>query len=362
MKKYKHLLISSLLVLLPCLFGLALWDQLPDQMPTHFGPGGVDGWSSKGFAVFGLPLLILFFHIVVWLATLLDKQNQTGSKRKILNMILYIFPMISIVTSCIIYGIACGQTTNASNLMLRLLPVLMGLLFIVIGNYLPKCRINGTLGIKLPWTFHNEENWNKTHRMAGPLWVIGGLAQIIGGLLGWTWVFLVVVFPMILVPTFYSYLLYKKQIASGAYEPGNPKISMSTKMGRVSGVFVLAVTLLVVFLLCSGSLEYTIEESFLHIEASYQPDLTVDLRQVDTIEFEEKAMDGSRVWGFASAKLAMGTFENDSLGTYARYTYTRCKAYILLTVDGQYLVLNAGTPEETQALYQQILNAMPVLQ
>ena len=81
----------------------------------------------------------------------------------------------------------------------------------VIGNYLPKCKQNYTLGIKLPWTLDDEENWNRTHRFAGFLWVVGGVLIAINAFLEWEWLFLVVVFAMVLIPAIYSYLYYKKQ-------------------------------------------------------------------------------------------------------------------------------------------------------
>ena len=358
MKKNKLLLITSLITLLPAFAGILLWKELPDQMPIHFTGNVADGWGSKGFAVFGLPLMILAFHLVVYFATKLDKQNQTGGNRKVLDAVLYLFPLISLMSCGIVYAVSMGKTAHITNFV----SPMMGLMFVVIGNYLPKCRINSTLGIKLKWTFHNEENWNKTHRFAGPLWVVGGLVQILFGLMGWYLALVLVAVPMAVAPMVYSYCLYKKQIASGAYEPGNPKISMSANAGRIARIISLSVVVLVALVLFSGGLEYTIEENFLHIDASMHADLTVDLSHVESIVFEEKAMNGTRVWGFGSPKLAMGTFQNDSLGTYTRYTYTQCKAYILLTVDGQYLVLNAETPEATRELYEQIRNAMPVLQ
>lgn len=355
MKKYKHLMITSLLVLLPCLVGLALWDQLPDQMPTHFGVNGADGWSSKGFAVFGIPVMMLVFHVIIYAATLLDKQNQQSGNRKVLDIILYIFPVISMVTSGIVYAISLGQNANVSLLMIKLMPMLTGLMFVVMGNYMPKCRMNSTLGIKTKWTFHNEENWNKTHRVGGITFVLGGILMMIFGLLNWFWAFVPVMFALILIPMVYSWQLYKKQIASGAYQPGNPRISVSAKMGRASKIIVAVIVILVALLLCSGNVESEIEGSLLHISATYAQDITVDLGHA-TVEFVEEGISGSRVWGFGSARLALGSFQNDSLGLHTRYTYTQCKPCILLTVDGQYLVLNAKTPEATRALYEQIID------
>ena len=86
----------------------------------------------------------------------------------------------------------------------------MGALFVVIGNYLPKCKQSYTVGIKIPWTLNDEENWNKTHRLAGFLWVIGGVVIMATAFLGTFWLFFVVLIPMVIVPFVYSYSLYKK--------------------------------------------------------------------------------------------------------------------------------------------------------
>lgn len=90
--------------------------------------------------------------------------------------------------------------------------ILVGVVFIIIGNYLPKCRQSYTVGIKLPWTLDSEENWNRTHRMAGGLWMAGGAVLMLLSLLGQisVFIFLPVVLVMTLVPTVYSYLLYRK--------------------------------------------------------------------------------------------------------------------------------------------------------
>ncbi|MBQ1580401.1 MAG: SdpI family protein, partial [Firmicutes bacterium] len=105
---------------------------------------------------------------------------------------------------------ALGYTTPTETIV----PVLVGILFVVIGNYLPKTKQSYTMGIKLPWTLASEENWNRTHRLAGFLWVIGGILLILLTLLRlWnTWTFLLVIIPMSVVPMIYSYLLYRKGI------------------------------------------------------------------------------------------------------------------------------------------------------
>jgi len=90
------------------------------------------------------------------------------------------------------------------------MPVLMGVLFVIIGNYLPKCKQNYTIGIKIPWTLNNEENWNKTHRFAGWLWTACGLLVILTGFIGGFWLFMIVTLLMVFAPIIYSYLLHRK--------------------------------------------------------------------------------------------------------------------------------------------------------
>jgi uncharacterized membrane protein len=106
-----------------------------------------------------------------------------------------------------VYATALGYGINVEIIM----PLLVGLMFIIVGNLLPKCRQSYTLGIKLPWTLHNEENWNKTHRLAGKLWVVGGIITMASALIGSFWILLSVLILMVAIPTIYSYCLYRKQ-------------------------------------------------------------------------------------------------------------------------------------------------------
>lgn len=206
----KTLIIATLLCLLPILFGVALWDRLPDPMPTHFDANGeIDGWSSKPFAVFGLPLFLVAIEWFCVLASSADPRRKNLSP-KVLTITLYIVPIIALVTSAAVYAAALNVDFNIAPVM----STLVGVMFIVIGNYLPKCRQTYTMGIKLPWTLANEENWNKTHRMAGPLWMIGGALQIALGLFSGAFAFygmMIVLAVVVIVPTVYSFLLAKKQ-------------------------------------------------------------------------------------------------------------------------------------------------------
>ena len=204
------LILTSLVTLIPILAGLLLWDRLPEQVPSHWGiDGQVDGWSSKPMAVFLMPLILLVVHWLCVLASCADPKNKTYHPKAI-HLVLWICPGLSLIISAFSYTVALGHTVNVPVIMC----LLVGLMFLIIGNLLPKMRQSYTLGIKLPWTLHDEENWNKTHRFGGKLWVAGGVCILATAFLGSFWILLTVLVVMVAAPTLYSYLLYRKQTKS----------------------------------------------------------------------------------------------------------------------------------------------------
>ena len=206
----KTLIISSILILLPVVFGVALWDRLPDPMPTHFDADGMpNGWSSKPFAVFGIPLFLLAMQWFCLLATGADPKRRNVNP-KVLSLMLWLVPAITLIAMGSVYAMALGADINTT----QLLYPFFSLVFILIGNYLPKCRQTYTMGIKLPWTLADEENWNKTHRMAGPLWMICGLVTLPCFFLPRNFasaLLFTALFTAVLVPTVYSFLLARKK-------------------------------------------------------------------------------------------------------------------------------------------------------
>lgn len=201
------LILTSLVTLLPIVIGLLLWNKLPDTIATHWNfSGKADGWSSKPFAIFFLPLLFLGMHWFCFLMTIIDPRNKNANQKAI-YIVLWIIPIISLITSTFVYAIALGYPLSMEAFM----PFLMGVLFIVLGNYMPKCKQNYTIGVKVPWTLDNEDNWNRTHRFAGRLWVACGIAMVILGFVLPFWASLSVILVASVIPVLYSYLYYKKQ-------------------------------------------------------------------------------------------------------------------------------------------------------
>ena len=206
-KNLSTLIITSIIILLPVLAGIFLWDRLPEVIATHFGANGEpNGWSSRPFVVFGLPCILLAVQWICMLGTNADPKRDRISP-KMMKLVLWIIPVIACVTMTLVYSEALGYPLKMGTVM----PVLIGVLFIIIGNYLPKCRQSYTMGIKLPWTLADEDNWNRTHRMAGKLWVICGVAFLLAAFLRIDWLIIAIFVVMIAVPTLYSYVLHVRK-------------------------------------------------------------------------------------------------------------------------------------------------------
>lgn len=351
MKPYKRtLVISSILILLPMLAGILLWDQLPAQIASHWDiHGNVNGWNGKAFSVFGLPLILLAGHWVCVLVTVRDPKNREQS-RKVFELVLWIMPVLSICIGGLIYPIALGKSLNLSWILLPML----GLMLVVFGNYLPKCRQNATIGFKVRWTMENEENWNAIHRFCGKVWVICGLLFLVcsilpNRLMGWAILFLIL--TLTITPVLYSYCYYRKQLQLGTAEVIRPsKVRQAICLGSV-----LVVLIVVGVIMLTGNVRMQYGDTAFTMEASYYPDLTVAYAEIDSLTYREDIQTGVRVNGFGNLCLEMGTFQNDEFGTYTRYTYTGCDAGVVLTRGDQTLVINGADTASTQRIYEKLL-------
>ena len=208
MKKYKkRIIISSIITLLPILAGLILWNRLPDTIATHFGSDNVaNGWSSKPFVVFAMPLLLLGLHLFILFVTMNDPKRKNISE-KMFGFLIWFVPVLSVFIFSITYCNALGMNVNIG----MAVNIIVGIVFLVIGNYLPKCKQNYTAGIRIPWTLNSTENWNRTHRLAGWLFMLGGILFFLNAFLQWSGMFFVII-VIALLPEVYSFLLYKKGI------------------------------------------------------------------------------------------------------------------------------------------------------
>ena len=203
----KTLIITSILILFPMIVGVIFWEQLPEQIAIHFGHNGEpNGWAGKWFAVVGLPVVLTALHLLCTFVTGTDPRYDKYPE-KMKKIVLWICPVVSWIGTIGIYGYELKWSLD----IMKWIPILLGVMFIFIGNYLPKIKQNLYLGIKLPWTYASEENWNKTHRMGGKVWVVGGVLLLCNFLLKIKYLEIVVCAAMILIPTVYSYLYSRKE-------------------------------------------------------------------------------------------------------------------------------------------------------
>ena len=206
----KTLILTSIVILLPILIGILLWNKLPDSMAIKFGLDNVpEGYREKWFAVIITPFFLLAVHLIVAMIMAADPRKKNISS-KVYGIIMWIVPATSLVLAAIIYPYNLGRHFNIS----LFLGIFLGITYIIIGNYLPKTRQNYTIGCLLPWTYANEENWNKTNRLAGVINIIIGILVIINAAIGMFdifYSFLAAVLIGNLIPLGYSYFLHVKK-------------------------------------------------------------------------------------------------------------------------------------------------------
>lgn len=205
-KNLRTIIATALITLSPIVIGLILWDKLPAEIATHFGTNGIpDGYSSKAFAVFGLPFVMLAIHLLCVLATRLDPKHSNITDRNF-KLVLWIAPLLSVILSVLCFAYSINNTVPVVTVLI----VFMGVLFIVTGNLMPKVKQNYSIGIKIPPTLHDKDNWYKTHRFAGKIWVMGGVAICLTAVLENIFVFMAITLVIVFAPMVYSYAIAHK--------------------------------------------------------------------------------------------------------------------------------------------------------
>lgn len=185
-----------------------LYPGLPDPMPSHWNASGeVDGYMAKPWGAYLLPLITLG----VWLMFLVIAYISPQGFR--LDKFMPVVGILQLATTA--FMIAVGALILLSSKGIDIEPgnfiiVGVGLLLIVTGNYMSKLRKNFFMGIKTPWTLASDEVWDRTHRLGGKTFVIGGIALMFFPLIPSEWYILSVVFFAAFVPVIYSFVIYKQ--------------------------------------------------------------------------------------------------------------------------------------------------------
>ena len=323
-----QLILSSLVTLLPALAGWRL------------------AWEAAA---------MLAAHWLVLLITFSDRRNRENQSRKAVRLIFWIMPAVSLltggVTALLQRGVQSASTLSTAMAMG------FGLLFIVLGNYMPKFRQNSFMGIRVKWTLESEANWNATHRMGGKVWVAGGFACLAGAMLpiqAMGVVFPLVLAAVVLAPIVYSYYYSKTQPA--AEKTVSAPLPLWQK--RAARLIVAAVAVIAVWAFLAGSAKIVYDDASFTVEASGWQDLTLsysDIAAVDYLPAEEVPEGGIRTYGLGNLRVSFGHFSNEAYGDYIRYTYDSCRDCVrLTTAGGRTVLLNGPDQAATRAIFDQL--------
>jgi len=210
MKKNIYLFIRILFVVAMFVAGIFFYKDLPEMIPTHWGINGkIDDYSKKEFFVFLIPAITLAMVAIFKIGQLMDPKKE---RYELFKKEWEIIQTSIVVFMSYMYFITIYLSFNQTQRIEPLLFIGMGILFMLIGNYMGKIRQNYTVGFKLPWTIDNEEVWNKTNRLGGYMFVLLGIVFLIESYILWNPAYVIVSFLLItiFIPTIYSYVLYRK--------------------------------------------------------------------------------------------------------------------------------------------------------
>jgi len=211
MNKYFKESILWILMLLPFVYLSTIWTELPARIPTHFDLGGnPNGWSDKNGLIYLLASLGIGTYLVMLLIPRFDprkKIQQMGEKYYSLRVLMTIF--MTLISVYILYS------GNGNKINPNLLIGLIGAFYAVFGNYLQTVKPNYFIGFRTPWTLENEQTWKRTHRLAGRMWMLGGLFIVITSFtlnnnIALGIIFATITLIIVIVPVIYSYMEFKK--------------------------------------------------------------------------------------------------------------------------------------------------------
>ncbi len=205
-----------LIIVLPAIYLAWVWNTIPPKVALHFDwTGKPDHLGSKRELLLTAVLMVVLSAVIYLLLTNIyridPKKHAAENKTRLRRLAFGVVVFMAALLSMIIYSSSHGNISFSTSLLLSG----MGLFFAFIGNYLPNLKPNYFAGFRLPWTLENEDNWKKTHALAGKMWFIGGLSLAViclflHGKAAMIFFFAVMI-VITVIPVVYSYRLYSKQ-------------------------------------------------------------------------------------------------------------------------------------------------------
>lgn len=347
--KIKYL-ISSIIIVLPFLVSVLIKDSI--------------GNTVEGAWYFSWIMPLVLWGIHTGLLVLTRFIDPVKQDKKIENIIFFIIPAISFYTGAVFIAIMLGVEVNIS----LICAIILGISFIVMGNYLPKAKRNRTFGLKIKWTMTNDDNWVATHRLCGKLYVIAGVIVLFTAFLPMTAMLITlaaVIIAVTVIPIVYSYKFYKKQIESGeATEDDYSYDKMGGKFNKKGIIITVVISVVVICLLMfTGSIKFELGDDSLKVSPSLGGGIELkysDLKDV-RIDYIEEKVPGTRVMGYGAANLLYGQFQNEEFGTYTRYTYTASESSIIIHLEDEVIVLADESTAKTLKLYEELVTKINVV-
>lgn len=203
--------ISGIFALINIIVGIWAYPKLPDKVPSHWNfAGEVDGYSGPLGGAFLLPAIILGVYIMFWIIPKIDPKRANYQK---MGRVFWIASTAIVIFMSLLYYSSLAVALGYFETLPRWYFSGIGVLFIMLGNYFGKIKYNFTFGIRTPWTLASEEVWLKTHRFAGPFWMVGGVILGLVGFLPSSYtapIFFAVIMGISIIPMVYSYLIFRK--------------------------------------------------------------------------------------------------------------------------------------------------------
>ena len=200
------------IIFISFIIAICIYPQMPERMASHWNAQGqVDGYISKFWGLFLMPILTLLIFLLLIAIPKIDPLKQNIDKfRKYYDG----FVILIVVYMFYVYILTLLWNTGVRFSIIQPLMPAMGILFYYIGILVENAKRNWSIGIRTPWTLSSERVWEKTHKIGGKLFKIAGIIAFIGIFFQDYAIFFILI-PIISVAFYtitYSYFEYQKEI------------------------------------------------------------------------------------------------------------------------------------------------------
>lgn len=174
-KDRKILILSVIICLLPMILGIVFYNRLPEQMPIHFTINNVpDNYAPKNFALFGIPIIMVIVQSICIIGTTRINKIKNIEKPRILKIMEWFIPILTVTIYIIMIEVSLGSDVYVG----KSVCLILGILFMIIGNYIPKMSYESSKTIFHP-TPKNEKSFRKMSKMMGYLFIVMGIVLLI---------------------------------------------------------------------------------------------------------------------------------------------------------------------------------------